>query len=458
MEKLKRTAVYIRVSSEEQAERGDSIRDQTERCTAYINSHKDMILQDTYIDDGISGQKLDREDFNRLIKNVRNGEVDLIIFTKLDRWFRSLRHYLNTQAVLERANVGWLAVDQPYFDTSTPYGRAFVAQSMTWAELEAQNGGIRVRDVFKTKVAHGEVITGKVPRGYKIDGKRLVLSEEAPAIFDTIDYFCKTQSLGKTLRYLKNTHGIIMTLNNLRESVLRNEKLVGRYRGNHDYCPRLITDEMWNQVQGILDSNSNIRTSQRYPYIFSGLLVCEQCGHKMTSCHINVKSRKANGKEYRYRYPAYECKQYRAHHCTNGRQVREIRIEEYLLKHIEEELNAYCADFNTQQKAAIDQSGKRKAIEKKLERLKDLYINEVIELDEYKKDRFSLEEQLAAIPQIPEVKSERPDISKLLSSDFKLVYENMSNEEKRRFWRSIIREIRVPGKDRSCQGYSIVFL
>ena len=98
---LLRVALYIRVSSDEQAERGDSIRDQKERGTKYIDDHQNMILQDTYIDDGVSGQKLDRDDFTRLIRNVKAGLVDLIIFTKLDRWFRSLRHYLNTQVILD---------------------------------------------------------------------------------------------------------------------------------------------------------------------------------------------------------------------------------------------------------------------------------------------------------------------------------------------------------------------
>ncbi|MBE5981872.1 MAG: recombinase family protein [Paenibacillaceae bacterium] len=139
-EKLLRVAVYIRVSSDEQAERGDSIRDQKERGIKYIEEHKNMVLQDIYLDDGVSGQKIDRDDFTRLMNHVKEGLVDLIIFTKLDRWFRSLRHYLNTQAVLEKYHAAWTAIDQPFFDTSTPYGRAFVAQSMTWAELEAQNG------------------------------------------------------------------------------------------------------------------------------------------------------------------------------------------------------------------------------------------------------------------------------------------------------------------------------
>lgn len=88
---LLRVALYIRVSSEEQANSGDSIRDQKERCEKYIADHEDMALQDTYIDDGISGQKLKRDDFQRLLQSVKDRKVDLIIFTKLDRWFRNLR-------------------------------------------------------------------------------------------------------------------------------------------------------------------------------------------------------------------------------------------------------------------------------------------------------------------------------------------------------------------------------
>ena len=130
-----RCGLYIRVSSEEQARWGDSIRDQEVRGREYVAAHRELVLQGIYIDDGVSGQKLQREDFSRLMADVQAGKIQRILFTKLDRWFRSLRHYLNTQAVLEEHGVSWTAIDQPYFDTSTPHGRAFVAQSMMWACL-----------------------------------------------------------------------------------------------------------------------------------------------------------------------------------------------------------------------------------------------------------------------------------------------------------------------------------
>ena len=94
-------AIYVRVSTDRQAKKGDSIDEQLSTFKAYIASKENMVLAGTYIDDGISGRKIKRGDFEQLLDDVRLGRVNLIIFTKLDRWFRSLRHYLNTQAILE---------------------------------------------------------------------------------------------------------------------------------------------------------------------------------------------------------------------------------------------------------------------------------------------------------------------------------------------------------------------
>lgn len=452
-----KVALYIRVSSEDQAENGDSIRDQKERCSKYINDHPHMILQEIYIDDGISGQKLNRDDFQRLLQDVKNNQINHIIFTKLDRWFRSLRHYLNTQAILEKHNVSWTAIDQPYFDTSTPYGRAFVAQSMTWAELEAQNGGQRVRDVFKTKIQHREVISGKIPRGYQIENKHLVLSNEAPAIRDSIAYFLKTQSMKQTITYMRDTYGIIMTMQTFRTCYLCNEKLTGRFRGVENYCPRIISDEMYQEIQNILSRNLNVRDNQSYPYIFSGLLVCDECGCKISGCQIRVSQKRSSGKVYRYKYPAYECKQYRAcRNCINRGEIREVTIERYLLEHIGDQLDHYIAEYQSSGHKVIDNRSKKNKLRNKLERLKDLYVNELISMDEYKTDRTKLEWQLKELPDLEENKEDLLELKKLLNSNFETIYTNFSNEEKRVFWRSIIQEVRITKSVNRCREYKMI--
>ena len=208
---LLRVAVYIRVSTDAQAKKGDSMDEQLETCTTYINNNESMVLQSVYIDDGISGQKIKRGDFSRLIQNVRAGEVDFIIFTKLDRWFRNLRHYLNTQDILEKHGVNWLAVSQPYYDTSTPQGRAFIAQSMTFAELEAQNDSERILSVFEYKYKHGEVLSGSAPLGYSIVKKHLQPNDAAPVALDVFEYYSRTGSLNATISYLEKRYGILMS-------------------------------------------------------------------------------------------------------------------------------------------------------------------------------------------------------------------------------------------------------
>lgn len=457
--KLINVAVYIRVSSEEQAERGDSIRDQKERGISYIKEHKNMILQDIYLDDGVSGQKIDRDDFTRLMNNVRNGRIDLIVFTKLDRWFRSLRHYLNTQAVLEKHHAAWTAIDQPYFDTSTPYGRAFVAQSMTWAELEAQNGGVRVSDVFRSKVAHGEVITGKVPRGYQIQDKRMVLSEEAPAISDAIMCFLKHHSMNYAVIYLKEQYGIVMTVQNFKQSILCNEKITGRYRGNEQYCPRLISNDTFLEIQQILNQNRNIKSGQKYPYLFSGLLICDECGCRLDGCQINVLTRRKSKKTVRYKYAAYQCRQNSTHkNCENKGEIRETKIEEYLLQNVREQLSCYSAEFDIGKRRSTNYRAKKNQIRKKLERLKELYLNQALSMEEYSEDRNKLEGQLSNLPDEEMPAAPSQNLKQQLPSSFDQIYLSLDFEQKRLFWRSIIREIRVSKSTDRQREYTIIFL
>lgn len=228
---LLRAAIYIRVSTDQQAKDGDSLRDQMSTAQKYINDHENMILVDTYIDDGISGQKLKRDDFQRLMDDIRADRIDLVVFTRLDRWFRNLRHYLNTQDILDRHNVSWTAIDQPYFDTSSPHGRAFVNNSMIWAELEAQNDSDRIRSVFADKVKNGEVLSGNTPLGYHIVNKHLEPDENAPIVNDLFLYYQKTGNLVQTLHYMEENYGLLRSLASLK-NMLTNTKYIGIFRDN----------------------------------------------------------------------------------------------------------------------------------------------------------------------------------------------------------------------------------
>lgn len=446
-----RTAIYIRVSTDQQAREGDSLREQEETLMAYIRDHDDMVHAGTYIDEGISGQKLDREEFQQLMRDVQDRKIDQIIFTKLDRWFRSLRHYLNTQAVLDKYGVSWKAVHQPYFDTSTAYGRAFVSQSMTWAELEAQNTSDRIKNVFSSKIRNGEVVSGKQPLGYKIEGKRLVVDPDtAPIAISVFQYYRATSSLTSTQKYMASI-GLIRSQASIK-SMLRCTKYIGMHRDNPDYCPAIISRDLFDFVQRALARNVKSGSS-KHDYVFSGLVVCAECGRVMSGCQ-NASYRISGTARRIYKYPSYRCR-YGAKHvsCDNVKVVKEAVVERYLLSRVRADLERYLADCE-QCAAPIRRAGnQRAALEKKIDKLKTLYLNDLITLDEYKADRARYLEDIEKLSEAPAPK-DISGIKKMLDMNFEEIYPSLSVEERRQLWRSVIKEIRVDCN----KQYEIIFL
>ena len=120
---MKRVALYIRVSTEEQAVHGLSIEAQTEALDAWAKS-SEAIVVGHYVDAGISARKpaSKRPELQRLLADIKKGNVDLIVFTKLDRWFRNIAEYYKVQEILEKHRVDWKTIHEDY-DTSTASGR-----------------------------------------------------------------------------------------------------------------------------------------------------------------------------------------------------------------------------------------------------------------------------------------------------------------------------------------------
>ena len=442
-------AIYVRVSTDRQAKKGDSIDEQLSTCKNYIDSKENMVLAGTYIDDGISGRKIKRGDFEQLLDDVRLGRVDLIIFTKLDRWFRSLRHYLNTQAILEANHCDWLAVDQPYFDTTTPHGRAFVAQSMTFAELEAENDSVRIRDVFDFKYRQGEVLSGKVPLGYSIENKHLVLNQDADKALHIFQFYAECGSLNQTISHLERDMGIIMSQDNLKKSVLKNKKYIGVFRDNDHYCPALVPVDLFERVQELLAIN--IKVSQKYSYVFSGLLRCAHCGQAFSGAMRKIKKR--NGDGY-YKYPFYRCHgAYPNKRCVNRKIIFESYIERYLLSNIQDLLQKYIVDYEIAAAKVVDYDSRRASILKKIDKLKDLYVNDIITMDELKQDKERYTKELESLPRNQSQKDMAP-IRKLLKMDLNSVYETLDPAERRQLWRSVIKEIQIDDR----RNLKVIFL
>ena len=118
-------------------------------------------------------------------------------------------------------------------------------------------------------------------------------------------------------------------------------------------------------------------------------------------------------------------------------------MEKKLLERVRPELEQYIADYEVANIPVVRTDTKRRNIENKIRKLKDLYLNDLITLDEFKLDRERLMSQLDKIKE--ENSCPVKDISYLrefLKTDFETMYNSFSIPEKRELWRSVIREIR----------------
>jgi len=438
---LKRVAVYVRVSTDRQAKKGDSLAEQQDTLQKYVNEHN-MILHSVYIDDGISGQKLDRDEFSRLMEDVKSNQVDLIIFTKLDRWFRSLRHYLNTQATLEKYNIGWLAVSQPFYDTTTAQGRAFVAQSMTFAELEAQTDSERILSTFEYKVKVGEVISGTTPLGYSIKNKHLVVNDDAEKVVKIYEYYQKNPNLRACMRYAADELGILRGHAQFRK-LMQNTKYKGEYRNNLHYCPSIVSKELWEECNQLLKRNQ--RANKTHDYVFSGLLYCAHCGYRLSSCSVRHR-RRADGTQSPYTYPSYrcQCKLNKLNVCDNVKVYNEKTLERRLLEIIKDEIKKYISEYEITSAPAVDNMCKQKKLEEKISKLKDLYLNDLITLEEYKIDKNNYEKLISSLPK-PSINPTKDlgRVRELLDCDINELYPALDIQEKNQFWRSFIDKISI---------------
>lgn len=440
---MKRVALYCRVSTDQQASEGDSIASQIDALERYAKSHG-YTIADRYVDDGISGSLLnERDELQRMLEDVKKREIDIILFTKLDRFFRNVKNYLNTQAVLDEYGVTWRAIWESY-ETETPQGRLMINQMLSFAQFECENTSQRILRVFDYKKAKREVLSGKIPFGYMIKDKHLVPDpDKAPIVRQVFDMYATT---GKMCETMRKTQGLgLPKTQRAFKWLLKNRKYIGEAYGDSSYCEPIIDRATFDKVQYLL--TMNVKKSQKNTYIFSGLTYCKDCGRKMTGTTDRYKDK---------RYPLYRCMyHYRPLPvCGNSKSLNERKLEEYLVKNLE---NLAFEKVEVGESAdTIDYAKLIESTEKKMSRLKDLYVNELLTLGEYKKDLDEYQRQIAEYKRemSQHQSAGRDKLKELIGQNLSDWYWTLEPHEKRTLWRGVIKEIRF-GSDKSID---IVFL
>lgn len=438
-----RVVKYIRCSHDDQVLHGDTLEAQNEILDDFILKNH-LILVDTFVDEALTARKkyTKRKEFVRLLDGVQRHDFDLIIFTKLDRWFRNIGDYHRIQEILESNGVQWKAVTESY-DTTTTNGRLHINIRLSVAQDECDRDSDRIKDVFAYKLKNKTYLSGSLPRGLKLDPEKHVIIDPEWNQFalDMFDHFEATNSKRGTLLFLKEKYGIYLCYDTIARA-LRNPLYKGMYRDDPDFCPKTISPERFDRIQQLGKRNVRQRGTNR-TYIFTGLLICSDCDHYLVG-HTTVH-KLADGSTKSY--PRYRCNQhYQSHSCPRNATYAEEYIEEYLLSHIRPALADYIAEYEIDGccPAAKNPAADAARIRAKLKKLYELFLDDLIDKNMYKKEYVQLQEALqeanaAAATPHKDVNA----LKEFLSQDWEDIYKTFSAQEKAAFWKSFVQSVHV---------------
>ncbi|MCO4486765.1 hypothetical protein BI362_05500 [Streptococcus parauberis] len=154
---LKRVAAYCRVSSDSDDQK-NSYESQVRHYKDYISQRSDWELADIYADEGISGTQVGkRQDFQRLINDCVNGEIDYIVTKAIARFARNTLDTLKYVRMLKDMQIG-VYFEEENIDTLTMDGELLLTILSSVAQQEVENTSAHVKKGLKMKMQRGELI------------------------------------------------------------------------------------------------------------------------------------------------------------------------------------------------------------------------------------------------------------------------------------------------------------
>jgi len=281
-ESIVRAALYIRVSTDRQAEEGYSIEVQKERLLAYSKTFDGVVQTELYIDDGFSGATLERPAMQRLVGDVKSGAVTHVCVYKLDRLSRSQKDTLFLiEDVFLPNNIAFISI-QESFNTATAFGRAVVGILSVFAQLERENIYERTRSGMQKRVEAGYWPGGGgVPFGYDYDPERGILVPNGDA--ETVRQVYELYLRGFSLQTIANMLGL--KYEKLASQILTRKTNIGiieyngvEYRGRHE---PIVSPETYERAMMLRQQRSEKRLMPETRHLLSGLVWCGVCGAKM---------------------------------------------------------------------------------------------------------------------------------------------------------------------------------
>ncbi len=293
------TVAYIRVSTEEQAKEGYSIPAQKERLDAFAKS-QGWTITEYYIEEGRSGKDLERPAAQKMLADITEGNIEIVLVYRLDRLTRSVIDLHTLLQLFEKHQVAFRSVTEIY-DTTTATGRLFITLVAAMAQWERENLGERVYFGMSEMVKQGRRPGTKEPYGYTYNKEKKVLDVnpgEAKVIRQIYDMYLKGDGIRKIVRSLNESQ--IPTkfgktwADNTISHILKNPLYLGSFRwdgekfdGGHT---AILDENTWLSVQEKMVRKKKLpprHASGNYP--LTGILKCGLCG---TSLNGSVSTQK----------------------------------------------------------------------------------------------------------------------------------------------------------------------
>ena len=311
---IKRCAVYTRKSTEEGLEMDfNSLQAQRESCEAFIKSQRGegwTLISNAYDDGGISGGTMQRPALQRLLADIESKAVDVVVVYKVDRLTRSLHDFSKMVEVFDRQGVSFVAVTQQ-FNTTSSMGRLTLNVLLSFAQFEREVTGERIRDKVAASKKKGIWMGGGLPRGYRVEDRKLIVVPEDAEVVRTIfsDYLeCSSvRELAISLKQkgiASRPHGKPsndpMSRGAL-HTILRNPIYIGviphkkeRYQGQHT---AIIDKEIWKAAQEKLETSKTCRGKPHRKTEESPLMgkIFDESNRMLTPIHSSKR-----GRRYRY--------------------------------------------------------------------------------------------------------------------------------------------------------------